>query len=413
MIEEQAVQLQFRNQELEQARSKAEAATESKSRFLANMSHELRTPMTSIIGFSESLMNDDPHLAAEQRAAVETIRRNGYYLLELINDILDLSKIEADKMRIERVECLLTQLVREVVELMSPRAAEKKLTLRVEYRSAVPQSIETDPTRLRQVLINLLGNAIKFTQRGEVRLIVGIDLEAEGSPLRFDVVDTGIGISTEQMAVLFQPFTQADASTTRQFGGTGLGLSISRRLAQMLGGEITVASRAGQGSTFTLRTAIGDRTGVPYITPQTTSWPGGRAAVEGQASRLECRILLAEDGPDNQRLIAHLLRRAGATVEVVENGRQAVAAALGAQPLPRPFDIILMDMQMPVMDGYTAVRQLRESGYTGPIVALTANAMAGDREKCLDAGCDDYAVKPIDRAVLFETLQRHLTPCST
>ena len=413
MIEEQAVQLQFRNQELEQARSKAEAATESKSRFLANMSHELRTPMTSIIGFSESLMNDDPHLAAEQRAAVETIRRNGYYLLELINDILDLSKIEADKMRIERVECLLTQLVREVVELMSPRAAEKKLTLRVEYRSAVPQSIETDPTRLRQVLINLLGNAIKFTQRGEVRLIVGIDLEAEGSPLRFDVVDTGIGISNEQMAVLFQPFTQADASTTRQFGGTGLGLSISRRLAQMLGGEITVASRAGQGSTFTLRTAIGDRTGVPYITPQTTSWPGGRAAVEGQASRLECRILLAEDGPDNQRLIAHLLRRAGATVEVVENGRQAVAAALGAQPLPRPFDIILMDMQMPVMDGYTAVRQLRESGYTGPIVALTANAMAGDREKCLDAGCDDYAVKPIDRAVLFETLQRHLTPCST
>jgi PAS domain S-box-containing protein len=408
MIEQQATQLQIRNQELEHARRKAEAATESKSRFLANMSHELRTPMTSIIGFSESLLNDDPHLAPEQRSSLETIRRNGYYLLELINDILDLSKIEADRMRIERVPCLLPQLVREVIELMCPRAAEKRLTLRVEYRNSVPETIETDPTRLRQVLINLVGNAIKFTEKGEVRLVVGLDAEPAAAPLRFDVIDTGIGMTEAQIAILFQPFTQADASTTRQYGGTGLGLSISRRLAQIMGGDIEVHSTAGRGSTFSVRIEVGSLTGVPYIAPQATTWHGGRPVVAGSAVRIEGRILLAEDGPDNQRLIAHLLRRAGAQVQICENGRQAWELALTAQANGTPFDVVLMDMQMPVMDGYTAVRNLRGSGYTAPIIALTANAMTGDREKCLSAGCDDYAVKPIDRAALFETLLRHL-----
>lgn len=411
MIEQQSEQLQIRNQELEHARSKAEAATESKSRFLANMSHELRTPMTSIIGFSESLMNDDPHLPVEQRSSLETIRRNGYYLLELINDILDLSKIEADRMRLERVPCLLPQVVREVVELICPRAAEKHLTLRVEYRNSIPETIETDPTRLRQVLINLLGNAIKFTERGEVRLVVGLDAEPADAPLRFDVIDTGIGMTESQLAILFQPFTQADASTTRQYGGTGLGLSISRRLAQLMGGDISVTSEAGRGSTFSVRITVGSLTGVPHIAPQATSWPGGRP-VAANTARLEGRILLAEDGPDNQRLIAHLLRRAGAQVQICENGRQAWELALAAQQGPTPFDVVLMDMQMPVMDGYTAVRNLRDSGYTAPIIALTANAMTGDREKCLAAGCDDYAVKPIDRAALFETLQRHLPTCA-
>jgi PAS domain S-box-containing protein len=412
MIEEQAQQLQYRNHELEQARSKAEAATESKSRFLANMSHELRTPMTSIIGFSESLLNDDPNMPREQRSAIETIRRNGYYLLELINEILDLSKIEADRMRLEHVPCPLPQLVREVVEMMCPRAAEKRLTLRVEYRNAVPETIKTDPTRLRQVLINLLGNAIKFTERGEVRLVVGFDAVMTEAPLRFDVIDTGIGLTQRQMDGLFQPFTQADASTTRQYGGTGLGLSISRRLAQLMGGDVSMTSEPGRGSTFSVRIAVGALTAVPHVVPQATSWPGGRLAVPGNSLRLDGRILLAEDGADNQRLIAHLLRRAGAQVQICENGRQAWELALAAQQSTTPFDVVLMDMQMPVMDGYTAVRNLRASGYAGPIIALTANAMTGDREKCLAAGCDDYAVKPIERAALFETLSRHLPSCA-
>jgi PAS domain S-box-containing protein len=409
MIEEQAAQLQVRNTELDDARKRAEAATESKSRFLANVSHELRTPMTAILGFSETLLDEADHLPTEQRSALETIRRNGKYLLDLINDILDFSKIEAGKMVVESVTCSLPHLVDDTIDLIRPRAQAKGLSIAVEYVGVVPATIETDSTRLRQVLLNLLSNAVKFTERGSILLRVQLVPHERAAPLRFEVIDTGIGMTAEQLPKLFQPFTQADASTTRKFGGTGLGLSISRRLAQILGGDIRVESVAGRGTTFSMNIAVGAIDHVPLIQPQgARGLPRESEKSPAVVERFEHRVLLAEDGPDNQRLISHLLRRAGATVVIADNGRAALETALAEQQAGTPFDVILMDMQMPVMDGYTAVRRLRAQGYELPIIALTANAMAGDRERCLAAGCDDYDVKPIDRNRLFQTLRKHL-----
>ncbi|MDY0165229.1 MAG: PAS domain S-box protein [Thermoguttaceae bacterium] len=401
----------------------ANAACQSKSEFLANMSHEIRTPMTAILGFAETLLNepDSDCTQAERRRAIETIRRNGEHLLALINDILDLSKIEAGKIDVARTRCVPANLLAEVRALMWLRAEEKHLPLTVEYQGLIPEWIDTDPLRLRQILINLVGNAVKFTKRGSVRIVVQLlnDLPG-GARLRFDVIDTGIGIAEPQIARLFQPFTQADSSTTRQFGGTGLGLTISKRLAEVLGGDITVTSTPGVGSTFSLIIETGSLAGVALLElPSETGDLSQLAPVLSgenslpEHSRLDCRILLAEDGPDNQRLIAHLLEKAGADVTVVENGQAAVDEALAAEQRGSPFDVILMDMQMPVMDGYAATQKLRQRGYKGAIVALTAHAMADDRRKCLDAGCDDYATKPIDRARLLKVVAEHACRASS
>jgi len=308
---------------------------------------------------------------------------------------------------------------------MQVRAEAKGLELGAELRGPLPETILTDPTRLRQILINLMGNALKFTEQGEVRLRVrfldGTPPAGDGgaSPtLEFAVSDTGIGIAPTQLAVIFEPFRQADGSTTRRFGGTGLGLAISRRLAENLGGTIAVESEVGRGTTFRLLVPANPLEGVPLLAePSLTeqAHPTDTGVTSSPLSEpLDCRVLLVEDAPDNQRLLSFILRRAGAEVEVVGDGRAAVDRLVGVPadahhtPPDARFDVVLMDMQMPVLDGYEATRRLRAAGYVGSIIALTAHAMEGDCAKCLQAGCDGYATKPIDSATLLQTIRGHL-----
>jgi CheY-like chemotaxis protein len=293
---------------------------------------------------------------------------------------------------------------------MRVRAEAKGLPLSVQYAGPMPEMVYTDPTRLRQILVNLLGNAIKFTEVGEVRLAVKY-LDADGqSRIQVDVIDTGIGMTPEQVDRLFQPFVQADTSTTREYGGTGLGLTISKRLAEVLGGTICVVNtRPGGGTRFrvTVQARRCENAGlIAHPSEADCGRPDPRSDVETAESPALAgiRILLAEDGPDNQRLVAHLLRKAGADVTVVDNGQMAIDQIGEAEGAQRPFHVVLMDMQMPVMDGYEATSTLRSRGYTGRIIALTAHAMAGDRQHCIDAGCDDYAVKPVDRRRLIQVI---------
>jgi len=395
-----------RTHELTLATAAAQAAVRSKGEFLANMSHEIRTPMSAIIGYAELLM-EPGQTPAQCAEYTQTIRRNGEHLLIIINDVLDLSKIEAGKMRVEHISCSPVQIVEEVVSLMRVRATGRGLQLNTLYHSPLPSTIHSDPTRLRQILMNLCGNAIKFTDSGEVRVELRVVDEDGAKRLEFDIVDTGPGMTAEQIDTLFAPFTQADSSTTRKYGGTGLGLSISSRLATMLHGEIKVKSVAGQGSTFTvtLRPDESDAAWefgeIPASAP-----PEEEALSERPQATVTGRILLAEDGRDNQRLIAFHLRRAGAEVSIVENGRLAFEAAMERQRIDAPFDLIVMDMQMPEMDGYEATRLLRKNGYDGAIMALTAHAMSEDRDKCLSAGCDGYDTKPIDRLRLVDCATR-------
>ena len=395
-----------KTQELQATLKELAEASEVKSRFLANMSHEIRTPMTAILGYTD-LLADPAHVDEDFDETVQTIRRNGEHLLTIINDILDISKLESGQMRVESVACSPVQIVNEVCELMQGRATGKGLTLDFEAVGLVPRTIRSDPTRLRQILVNLVGNAVKFTEYGGIRVLVKLaDPSSDRNPnIRFEVIDTGIGLTDGQIETLFQPFHQGDASTTRQFGGTGLGLTISKQFAELLGGDITVKSIPRHGTTFTATVATGPLDGVDLI-------DGSAALQESPSPKLPTvsgrsqtlggrRILLAEDGPDNQRLIVFHLRKAGAHVEVAENGQIAYDKATEAWHSGEPYDVILMDMQMPEMDGYTATRKLRNDGYVGLIVALTAHAMAGDRKKCIDAGCDDYTTKPINKETLI------------
>ncbi len=409
-LRDYAAALESANKALEEFSDAADAANHAKSGFLANMSHELRTPMTAILGFSDLLL--DSVQKEEDLAAAETIKRNGEYLLELINGILDLAKIEAGRLEVERITCSPVNVVKDVVSLMQVRADAKGLPLKVEHVGAIPETVVCDPTWLRQILTNLLGNAIKFTESGSIRLVTRfVHGSTKPACLQFDVIDTGIGMAPDQAVRLFEPFAQADVSTTRKFGGTGLGLTISKRLAELLRGDISVASEPGKGTTFslTIGTEVLDSSPVLENAPRILCDNDRDAkALVVLDSGLNCRILLAEDGPDNQRLICFILRKAGADVALAENGQLAYASALLAHDEGRPFDVILMDMQMPIMDGYEATRALREAGYAAPIVALTANAMVGDEEKCREAGCDGYATKPIDRTKLLEIIGRTL-----
>jgi signal transduction histidine kinase/ActR/RegA family two-component response regulator len=404
-----------RTHELQLAKTAAEAATRAKSEFLANMSHEIRTPMTAILGYAD-LMRDAEQSPADRSNCIETILRNGQHLLAIINDILDISKIEAGHMVIEQIACSPTRIIEEVVSLMRVRVIEKGLSLSVKYINAIPATIKSDPTRMRQILMNLVSNAVKFTHSGSIQLTVQLQGASDGlgAHLRFDVIDTGIGMTSEQLSCLFKPFSQGDDSTTRLFGGTGLGLAISQRLAQILGGDITVVSSPGRGSTFTLVVKTGSLTGVPMIdnpaesilhAPLSQPEPDYLDGIQPLAG---AHILLAEDGPDNQRLFSFLLKTAGASVDIAENGRLAVYKATHALAGNLAYNIILMDMQMPELDGYGATRELRQLGYEGPIIALTAHAMSVDRIACLQAGCDDYAVKPIDRSTLINTVAKYL-----
>jgi len=422
-LKQYAVTLEAANRAMHESYLAAQSATKAKTEFLANMSHEIRTPMTAILGFADVLAErlERP----EDTEAIETIKRNGRYLLEIINDILDLSRIETGKLQVERIPCSPQEIVEGVVSLMRVRAAAKELALTTEYAGPIPTVVATDPLRLRQILINLVGNAVKFTETGTVRVVVElVQTEGDEPKLRFDVIDTGLGMNEHQVKRLFRPFVQGDTSTTRKYGGSGLGLTIAKRTAGLLGGDVTVTSAPGKGSTFSVTIATGPLDGVPLAGPSSQDPSAEEQATPAAAkspTRLNCRILLAEDGPDNQRLITLVLRKAGAEVTVCEDGKQVVDRVLGPRPEPagtpdqgaKPFDVILMDMQMPVLDGYEATRRLRDAGYRDPIVALTAHAMKGDREKCIEAGCDGYIAKPIDHQQLLETVAQYVPASRT
>jgi|GEM_PF-2307601 len=401
------------NKALEEANQAAVTATKAKSDFLANMSHEIRTPMTAILGYSEMLREADGNtLSQTQRDdAINTVHRNGTYLLQLINDILDISKIEANKIDLEHIDFSPHAVVDDVVQLTQHKAEEKEIDLQYAWEYPIPKHVIGDPTRFKQILINLVGNAIKFTNEGQVALTARW-LEAT-QQIQVDVADSGVGMTAEQARACFEAFRQADTSTTRKFGGTGLGLSISRKLAKLMGGDVTIErTELGTGTTMRVTIAVEVDESTPRIESNDASQSGSATAKSvGKESattkQLDLNILLAEDGPDNQRLITFLLKKAGAQVTLAENGQLAVDAVAKANTDERPFDVILMDMQMPVMDGYTATTRLREDGVEIPIIALTAHAMEGDRRKCIDAGCDDFATKPIDIETLIETIARN------
>jgi len=326
---------------------------------------------------------------------------------------LDLSKVEAGKMQVESIPFSPRQLVEDVQTLLSQQAREKGLAFTVQYESLLPENIHSDPTRLRQILINLIGNAVKFTAQGSVTVRVSCPKPESIRPeLEFEIVDTGVGLSPEQQQRLFQPFAQADLATTRRHGGTGLGLAISKKMAQLLGGDITVESAPDSGSSFRLVIGTGSLTGVRLLTQDrepvvTTQEPSQRSIPIDYLQGV--RVLLAEDGRDNQQLLSMILRRAGADVVIAEDGQQALDLMLIAKAEQFAYDILITDMQMPVMDGYGLARALRSLELTLPIVALTAHAMMGDRQQCLNAGCDEYLPKPIDKWALLRAVRRLTT----
>ena len=405
-------ELEETKEQLEKATAAAEASNIAKSQFLANMSHEIRTPLNGVLGFADILLEQDEELTREERLEFLTcIQTSGKHLLSVINDILDLSKIESEKIELEYLDYSPHALLGEVISLLRAKAQEKGLRLESQWIGPLPETIKTDPTRLRQLLVNLVGNAIKFTDQGEVTLTARIDQTDERARLVIDVKDTGTGIPEEKQETIFEAFQQADNSITRQFGGTGLGLSISKQLAVAMGGDITVESTPGEGSTFTVTIDIGSLEGTKLLEAPLADGVASSTRNNQNENRncklsTSTRILLVEDGEINRKLILALFNQAGLTnVDVVENGEIAVQRAR-----EKEYDIILMDMQMPIMDGYTAAKTLREMGFETPIVALTAHAMKGDSDKCLAAGCTDYLSKPIDDKQLFKKIARLTSP---
>lgn len=382
------------------AKEAADAAHRAKSEFLTTMSHEIRTRMTAVIGYAELLMSSSQG-PDERLQSATVIKRNGGQLLQAVNDVLDLSKTEAGNMTVEAVDCSPVQIAEDVVAFLSPRALAKGVSLKVEQVGTIP-FLRSDATRIKQVIMNLVSNAVKFTDQGQV--IVRLSLLKPSNPLRkgshrlrIEVRDTGVGMTPDEVARLFQPLRPTAGAFTQGFRRTGLGLLISHKLVKLLGGEILVESTPGKGSTFAV-----------VIEAPEGSDPKVHTA-QNATPALVGRILMAEDSPDSQRLISTHLKRAGAQVEIVSNGVLAIEAVRRSRLENKPIDLILMDMQMPEMDGYTAASKLRQIGWAGPIIALTANAMKGDRERCLDAGCDDYLSKPAEKQVLIDVCSRWMS----